>query len=64
MRWKDGPRLTDSFAYVYDASGNSIDVALVPGGFERAWTRDGQHLDVFLGLDQSARENAVGCLWD
>jgi hypothetical protein len=33
---RDGPRLTDAFdrrlAYVYDASGNSIDVQLVAGG--------------------------------
>jgi endonuclease YncB( thermonuclease family) len=39
---EDGPRLTDNFgrrlAYVYDASGNSIDVQLVAGGYARAWT--------------------------
>lgn len=49
VRLEDGPRLTDSFdrrlAYVYDASGNSIDVQLVAGGFARAWTQDGPNRD-------------------
>ena len=68
VRLEDGPRLTDSFdrrlAYVYDASGNSIDVQLVAGGFARAWTQDGQHMDVLVGLEQSGREHATGCLWE
>ena len=67
VRLEDGPRLTDSFGrrlgYVYDASGNSIDVQLVAGGFARAWTRDGQHRDLLIGLEQSAREHGAGCLW-
>ena len=67
VRLEDGPRLTDSFdrrlAYVYDASGNSIDVQLVTAGYARAWTKDGQHRDVLIGLEQSARESRVGCLW-
>ena len=67
VRLEDGPRLTDSFdrrlAYVYDASGNSIDVQLVSGGFARAWTQDGQHREVLMGLEERARENGAGCLW-
>jgi micrococcal nuclease len=67
VRLEDGPRLTDSFdrrlAYVYDASGNSIDVQLVAGGYARAWTQDGQHRDVLIGLEQSALESRAGCLW-
>ena len=67
VRLEDGPRLTDSFgrhlAYVYDASGNSIDVQLVASGYARAWTQDGQHLDVLVGLERSVRENGAGCLW-
>ena len=67
VRLEDGPRLTDSFgrrlAYVYDASGNSIDVQLIGGGFARAWTQDGQHLDVLVGLERSVREHGSGCLW-
>lgn len=61
VRLEDGPRLEDSFgrclAYVYDASGNSIDVQLITSGFASAWTRDGQHRDVLVGLEQSARSN-------
>ena len=67
VRLEDGPRFTDSFdrrlAYVYDASGNSIDVQLVAGGYARAWTQDGQHRDVLIGLEQTARDGRAGCLW-
>ena len=67
VRLEDGPRLEDSFgrrlAYVYDPFGNSIDVQLVARGFAIAWTRDGQHRDLLVGLEESARSNRVGCLW-
>ena len=67
IRIEDGPRLFDSFgrhlAYVYDASGNSIDALLIESGYARAWTQDGQHRDVLMGLEERARENAAGCLW-
>ncbi|HIF08871.1 MAG TPA: ABC transporter ATP-binding protein, partial [Sneathiellales bacterium] len=33
--------------------GNSIDVQLIAGGFAKAWTRDGQHRDVLVGLEES-----------
>ena len=68
VRLEDGPRLTDNFgrrlAYVYDASGNNIDVQLVAGGFARAWTQDGQQRDLLVGLERRARENGAGCLWE
>lgn len=67
VRLEDGPRLEDSYgrrlAYVYDTSGNSIDVQLVAGGFAKAWTRDGQHRDVLIELEESAKSNQAGCLW-
>ncbi len=67
VRLEDGPRLEDSFgrrlAYVYDPFGNSIDVQLVARGFATAWTRDGQHRDVLVGLEESARGSQIGCLW-
>lgn len=67
VRIEDGPRFNDSFgrrlAYVYDPSGNSIDVQLVAGGFATAWTRDGQHKDMLVGLEATARSNSAGCLW-
>ena len=67
VRLEDGPRLEDSFgrrlAYVYDVSGNSVDVQLLAGGYATAWTRDGQHRDVLVGLEESARANQAGCLW-
>jgi len=67
VRLEDGPRLRDSFdrrlAYVYDVSGNSIDVQLVAGGYARAWTQDGQHRNLLIGLEQTALEGRTGCLW-
>ena len=67
VRLEDGPRLMDSFsrrlAYVYDASGNSLDVQLIAAGYAKAWTRDGQHRDMFVGLEANAKSNGVGCLW-
>jgi len=50
-------------AYVFDSSGNSIDVQLVAGGFAKAWTRDGQHRDVLVDLESSANSNGAGCIW-
>ena len=67
MRLEDGPRLEDTYgrrlAYIFDSSGNSIDAQLIAAGFAKAWTRDGQHRDMFVGLEVSARSNEAGCLW-
>jgi micrococcal nuclease len=67
VRLEDGPRLEDTYgrrlAYVFDGSGNSIDVQLIAGGFATAWTRDGQHKDLLVGLEESAKSNRAGCLW-
>ena len=41
----------------------AIDVQLIAGGHARAWTQDGQHRDLLVGLERSARENEDGCLW-
>ena len=62
---EDGPRLTDTYgrrlAYAHDSL--SIDVLLIGEGLAKAWTRDGQHRDTLLSLEQSARDNGAGCLW-
>jgi endonuclease YncB( thermonuclease family) len=67
LRLEDGPRLADSYgrrlAYVYDASGNSLEVQMIAAGYAKAWTRDGQHRDMFIGLEENARRNNAGCLW-
>jgi len=67
VRLEDGPRLEDTYgrrlAYVYDSSGNSLDVQLIAAGFAKAWTRDGQHRNMFVGLEERARSNSAGCLW-
>ncbi len=67
VRLEDGPRLEDNYgrrlAYIYDHSGESIDVQLIAGGYARAWTQDGQHRDVLVGLERGAKLNQAGCLW-
>jgi micrococcal nuclease len=67
VRLENGSRLEDTYgrrlAYVFDRSGNSIDVQLIAGGFGVAWTRDGQHKDLLVGLEESAKSNRAGCLW-
>ncbi|MDE0592985.1 MAG: thermonuclease family protein, partial [Dehalococcoidia bacterium] len=68
VRLEDGPRLEDTYgrrlAYIFDSSGNSIDSQLIAAGFAVAWTRDGQYRGVLIGLEESAKSNQAGCLWD
>jgi hypothetical protein len=47
----------------YANDGLSIDVLLIGEGLAKAWTRDGQHRQTLIDLEQSARENRAGCLW-
>ena len=67
VRVETGPRLIDPFQrrlyYIYTMSGESIDEKLVREGFGIAWTRDGQHRDVLVGLEQEAQQESVGCFW-
>ena len=66
-RLENGPRETDSFgrrlAYTFTAEGFSIDIILIGDGLAESWTRDGQHRDSLVGLEQSVRLNKAGCLW-
>ena len=67
VRVELGPRAEDRFGrllyYVYTDSGDSIDETLVAEGLAVAWTRDGQHRDYLVGVEQRARSADVGCLW-
>ena len=60
MRLENGPRLQDDFgrrlAYAYTADGLSIDALMIGEGLAEAWTRDGQHRDTLVALEESARE--------
>ena len=55
VRVEDGPRLYDVFdrrlAYLYRADGQSIDAALIEGGYAVAWTREGQHVESLMALE-------------
>ncbi len=67
VRVEAGPRARDPggrlLYYVYTESGNSIDEILVSEGLALAWTRDGQHRDRLVGLEEEARRRGAGCLW-
>ena len=67
VRIEPGPRSEDRYGrllfYLYTRSGESIDATLIQEGLATAWTRDGQHRDVLVSLEQEARRKETGCLW-
>ena len=66
VRVEAGPRSGDGdrlLFYVYTRNGESIEERLVQEGLAQAWTRDGQHRDFLVGLEQSTRLSGTGCLW-
>ncbi len=60
-------RLQDSFKrelrYVYTASGESIDAALIREGLALAWRQDGSQRVALIALEAQARAARTGCLW-
>ena len=67
VRVEQGPRGRDRggrlLYYVYSSKGNSIDEILIRQGLATAWTGDGQHRNLLVGLEQKARQAGSGCLW-
>ena len=67
VRLEAGPRAEDRggrrLFYIYTEAGNSIDEILVREGLARAWTSDGQHRDLLIGLEREAQRRSAGCLW-
>ena len=67
MRVESGPRATGPYGrplyYVYTMAGHNIDAVLIREGLARAWARDGQHRDYLMELEESAREQGVGCIY-
>ena len=67
VRVESGPRAKGPYGrqlfYVYTYAEYSIDAMLIREGLARAWTRDGQHRSYLMALEESAREQKVGCLW-
>ena len=66
VKVEKGPRADDGsrlLYYVYTRSGASIDELLVREGLARAWTRDGQHRNFLVSLENSAKTQSTGCLW-
>ena len=55
VRVELGPRSRDRYGrllyYVYTQDGDSIDEILVSEGLAKAWTKDGQHRDLLVGLE-------------
>ena len=60
VRVEQGPRSRDRYGrllyYVYTQNGSSIDEILVSEGLAKAWTRDGQHRDLLVGLERDAHQ--------
>jgi micrococcal nuclease len=67
VRVEPGPRSQDRYGrllyYAYTESGESIEETLIREGLARAWTRDGQHRDILVRVEESTRKNRTGCLW-
>ena len=67
VKVEPAPRSRDpydrSLYYVYTNDGESIDEKLIREGLGRAWTRDGEHREVLVELEQQARSDHEGCLW-
>ena len=68
VRVELGPRSQDRYGrllyYVYTQDGDSIDEILVSEGLAKAWTRDGQHRELLMGLQREAqreRPNSGSC---
>lgn len=62
-----GPRTEDRYGrklfYIYTEGGESIDEVLVREGLALAWKGDGQHRDILVSAEETARTNRRGCLW-
>ena len=67
VRVEPGPRTKARYGrllyYAYTESGESVEETLIREGLARAWTRDGQHRDMPVCVEESARRNRTGCLW-
>ena len=67
VRVESGPRTAGPYGrplyYAYTLVGHSIDAVLIREGLARAWNRDGQHRNYLVSLEESAKEQRVGCLW-
>ena len=67
VRVEGGPRTHDTFGrllyYMFTKAGESIDEMLLREGLGKAWTRDGQHIDLLVAAEQEAKGNGDGCLW-
>lgn len=66
-RVEAGPRAMGPYGrrllYVYTVAGQNVEAILIREGLGRAWTRDGQHRDYLMALEESAMEKRAGCLW-
>jgi endonuclease YncB( thermonuclease family) len=67
VRVETGPRTQDRYGrllyYAYTESGESVEETLIREGLARAWTKDGQHRDLLVRVEESTRRNRIGCLW-
>jgi endonuclease YncB( thermonuclease family) len=68
VRIESGPRSRDRFErtlfYVYDINGQSVSELLISAGLAEAWRKDGQHRKTLIFMQNTAREQRIGCLWE
>ncbi|MDP3767136.1 MAG: thermonuclease family protein, partial [Dehalococcoidia bacterium] len=50
--------------YAFGEDGSSIDARLIAEGLGRAWELDGAYRDELVALEEQARAEMVGCLWE
>ena len=50
--------------YVFTEEGLSIDESLVAEGYGNAWQEDGTYRDEIVDLEEEAKAQGVGCLWE
>jgi endonuclease YncB( thermonuclease family) len=68
VRLASDARQRDGFGrelrYVFTPAGRSLDAALVDEGLATAWREDGALRGLLIGIEEAARAETRGCLWD
>ena len=61
---RDSDRFGRSLRYVFSTSGVSVDATLVAEGYGLAWKEDGRYREEIIALEEDARAEGRGCLWE
>jgi|GEM_PF-4653691 len=61
---RDRDRYGRLLAYVFTEDGRSVDAQLTAEGWGRAWRRDGRLRGNIVPLEDQAKAEKIGCLWN